>query len=170
MTYVIIALVLLAIIAPIIRVLPSKEQKERMSKRRLAMSEGIGVELVKIEDPDTDPQKYRSSTGKALDRELSVVAYRLHRGRGVKKQEPIHWQLVKHQAKGRVSFEGPWYWSSPAVTLEAGALRDHLSDQLANLPADVVQIEEKNQFVSVYWHEQGEVSEVIDFLKRTIRN
>ncbi len=168
MTYLIIALVLLAIIAPIVRVLPSKEQKDRMVKRRLAMTEGIGVEMIKIEDPDPDPKKYRSSTGKALERELSVVAYRLNRGRGGKKQDIAPWCLLKHASKGRVPFVGDWYWASPGSALVAGELSNHLSAEVAQLPQDVVRIEEKNQFVSLYWHERGEVSEVIDFLKRTI--
>ena len=72
MIYLIIALVMLAIIAPIVRVLPSKQEKARMAKRRMAMTEGIGVELLKIEDPDPDPAKYRSGTGKALEYEKQL--------------------------------------------------------------------------------------------------
>lgn len=168
MVYLIIAIILLVIVAPIIRVLPSKEQREQMIKRRLAMGKGISVELVRIEDPDPDPKKHRSTTGKALPRELSVAAYRIHRGRSALEAEKLSWKLLRFAAEKRPQLTSQWYWADAQSALKDGALYDHLSAQVDHLPADVKQIEEKNQFISLYWHERGEVTEVIDFLKRTV--
>ena len=71
-----------------------------MEKRRTAMASGVNVELVSITDPDLDPKKYRSSTGKPLPRNLSLVAYRMHRQRSNGKPslgKPGSWLDMRHQ-------------------------------------------------------------------------
>lgn len=168
MVYLIIAIVLLVIIAPIIHVLPSKEQKLRMAKRREAMGQGISVEMVTIEDPDPDPKKHRSGSGRAMPRDLSLVAYRVHRSRGVNQIDRLRWKLFRFDGKGRIPFTDGWWWADAENQLQIGELHDHLSAHVGKLPPSVLAIEEKNQFISIYWHEQGEVSEVIDFLERTL--
>ena len=167
MIYLIIAIILLVIVAPIIHVLPSREQKLKMAKRQQAMAQGVGIELVKIEDPDPDPKKYQTSTAKPLPRDLGVAAYRLHRGVNAVLDGPRTYQLVRHNARGRIHFIDDWYWPEQSARTGAASLTHHLSDSLQALPSDVVRVEEKNNFISIYWHEVGEVSEVIDFLKRT---
>jgi hypothetical protein len=167
MIYLLIAIVLLVIVAPIVHVLPSKEQKVKMAKRREAMGVGVGVELVKIEDPDPDPKKYQTSTAKPLPRQLSVAAYRLHRGVDASLENPRVYKLMRYDARGRKQFTGQWYWPKDKSVAGDAAITSHLSECLDRLPSDVVQVEEKNNFVSVYWHESGDVTEVIDFLKRT---
>ena len=167
MIYLIIAIILVVIIAPMIRVLPSRQQRQQMVKRRTAMAQGIGVELVKIEDPDPDPKKYQTITGRPLPRDLAVASYRLHRGQTRNLTDAPSYQLLRHPADGRVQFEGEWFWPSAKKQLDSGPLWDHLSAAVSELPGDVVRVEEKNNFISIYWHEAGEVSEVIDFLKRT---
>lgn len=168
MTYFFIALVILAIVAPIIQVLPSREQKLAMAKRREAMSQGIGVELVKIEDPDPDPKKYQTSTARPLPRELSTTAYRIHRRRRSSPELGPAFELVRYAGEKRIPFVENWHWASIDQELKANPLKEHLASTITALPPDVVRIEEKNNFLSLYWREAGEVSEVIDFLKRTV--
>ena len=167
MIYLIIAVVLLVIVAPIVHVLPSKQEKIKMAKRREAMGQGVGVELIKIEDPDPDPQKYQTSTAKPLPRELKVAAYRLHRGASADLNAPRAYKLMRFDARGRTAFTDSWFWPDKQGQVEGAAVLDHLSESLSRLPPDVVQVEEKNNFVLVYWQESGDVTEVIDFLKRT---
>jgi hypothetical protein len=79
----------------------------------------------------------------------------------------VSYELLRYEHEGRVHFTEDWYWSSREASLVSGPLSDHLSNHLSKLPGDVVRVEEKNKFISLYWHEAGDVSEVIDFLKRT---
>ncbi|MFT5014815.1 MAG: hypothetical protein ACJAX5_002242 [Patiriisocius sp.] len=168
MTYLIIIVALLVIAAPIMAVLPSPRDKARMVKRRRAMAVGVGVTITSIEDPDPDFKKYRSSTGKPLARKLSCAAYRLSRtqllGQGDDQQS--NWAVVRFAARNRAPLVGNWHWEAAAPGVELAAVAEFLAVQLAQLPADVFKIEEKNQLVSLYWHEDGEVQEVIDFLER----
>ncbi|GJL67267.1 MAG: hypothetical protein NPIRA05_22380 [Nitrospirales bacterium] len=161
MTIGIVILVIALIIAPIMAVLPSKEDKAKMQKRRLAMSRGIGVEMTNIEDPDTDPKKYRSSTGKPLPRRLSVAAYRQTRKSA--RDLGIEWAIVSSAARGRTEFTPGWFTETPCQNI---VVEEFLKSNIAKLSGDVVRIEEKNRFVSVYWKESGDVTEVIDFLER----
>ena len=54
MVYVLIGVILLAIIVPIISVLPSARQKERMQMRMVARAAGVSVELTSIDDPNSE--------------------------------------------------------------------------------------------------------------------
>lgn len=168
MTYLIIIIALLMIAAPIIAVLPNAQDKARMVKRRQAMGLGVAVTIASIEDPDPDLKKHRSSTGKPLARKLSCAAYRLSRpkllGQGAKQES--NWAVVRFAARNRAPLVGNWYWEGAAPGVELAAVSEFLVENLAQLPADVVKVEEKNQFISLYWHEDGEVQEVIDFLER----
>jgi hypothetical protein len=167
MVYLLIAIVILMIAAPIMAVLPSKRDKARMQKRRLAMGRGIGVEMTNIEDPDLDPDKYRSSTGKPLARRLSVVAYRLQRRKaaGQSERQEARWLALAYPAKKRTSITERWCWQDLPPDASMDKIEAFLASHLDQLPADVVQVEEKNYFISVYWHEIGEVQEVIEFLE-----
>ena len=61
-----------------------------------------------------------------------------------------------------------WYWQDVSTQLARSELFDFLETEVPQLGDDVVQIEEKNQFISVYWKEAGDVTEVVDFLKRIV--
>tara|TARA_R110002110_G_scaffold127774_1_gene306840 strand:+ start:168 stop:731 length:564 start_codon:yes stop_codon:yes gene_type:complete len=171
MVYLLIAIVILMIAAPIMAVLPSKRDKARMQKRRQAMGRGIGIEMTNIEDPDMDPNKYLSSTGKPLERRLSVVAYRLQRRKPAdqRKHQEARWRALAYPAKKRTPITERWCWEDAPPSSALDNLVSFLRSNLDELPADVVLVEEKNYFISVYWHEVGEVREVIDFLERCVQ-
>lgn len=161
MTYLAIAVVLLLIIAPILRILPSKRQKEQMALRRRAMGEGFSVEITRIEDPDPDPEKYVSGTGKPLERIMSVVAYRY-----VRKKPPdwrrlpsVDWALVRHRVANDKNLPAGWNWSVrlpvDATPNAVNELTHYFLNKLSSLPGDVVRVDETNYIISAYWTEQG---------------
>ena len=117
MAYVIIVIILLIIIGPILAVLPSKRQKDQMQKRQTAMKAGISVNLTRIDDPDPDPEKYLSNTGKPLERVMALIAYRLPRLRpGQRRQVAYDWALERklNQAVGSHNADLPsgWCWGN----------------------------------------------------------
>lgn len=168
MVYLIIGFAILLIAAPIMAVLPSKQDKARMKKRQTAMRAGISVEMTIIDDPDPDPQKYLSTTGKPIPRKLSVAAYRIQRSKPKDRiaSEPPSWVVLRFMDRHRTKLSRYWYWQGAALEPDKFPIAEYLSHQLDRLPPDTVKVEEKNHFISSYWQEAGEVQEVIDFLKR----
>ena len=178
MVYVLIGFILLMIIAPIIAILPNARQKAQMQKRRDAIADGINVKLAHIVDPDPDPKKYLSGTGKPLERRLSIVAYQIPRQRSLNwRQAPsTDWAVERlygsENAQARPDVgedqEGPvpgWQWQGkPDVNL-ANDLNEFISSNLGKLPDDVVRVEEKKYVISIYWDETDEIHQIIDFLK-----
>ncbi len=162
MVYVLIGVILLAIIVPIISVLPSARQKERMQMRMVARAAGVSVELTSIDDPNPKQDKYIGNTGKPIPAVLKVVAYRLQRKRERDWRElpKVSWCLLK-------DLENNWCWKSEPDPLMNKELAEWLWEIAPSLPADVVQIEEDSYTLCVYWHERtrGDEQAVLDFLK-----
>ena len=173
MAYVIILIVLLIIIGPILAVLPSKRQKEQMQKRQTAMKAGISVNLTRIDDPDPDPEKYLSNTGKPLERVLALIAYRLpHLPSGRRRHEACDWALERRLKRTAGSDDSDlpsgWCWGNTQPASLPVALLEYLHRAIAGLPDDVVRVEARKNIISVYWKERGgfvELAKVIDFLK-----
>jgi hypothetical protein len=162
--YVLIGVILLAIIVPILLVLPSTRQKERMQMRMIARAAGVSVELTSIDDPNPKQDKYITYTGKRIPAVLKVVAYRLQRKREREwRQLPkVSWCLSK-------DLDNNWHWKSELNRAMNKELAGWLQDVAPGLPADVIQIEEDSYTISVYWHERikGEEQVVLDFLKNS---
>lgn len=162
MVYVLIGVILLAIIVPIISVLPSARQKERMQMRMVARAAGVSVELTSIDDPNPKQDKYIAYTGKPLPAVLKVVAYRLQRKRERDwRQLPrVSWCLLK-------DLENNWYWKPEPSAVMNKELAGWLEEVAPDLPTDVIQIEEDAYNICVYWHERtmGDEQAVLDFLK-----
>jgi hypothetical protein len=168
MVYLFIAAVILMIAAPIISVLPSKRDKARMAKRRMAMGKGISVEMTHIEDPDPDPQKYLSTTGKPLERKLAIAVYRLQRRNPANHERHSEgkWIALGYPLRKHTPISERWVWQDEVPGPTQAEITAFLTTNLNRLPADVVKVEEKGNFISVYWQEDGEAQEVIDFLER----
>lgn len=162
MVYVLIGVILIAIIVPIISVLPSARQKERMQMRMVARAAGVSVELTSIDDPNPKQDKYISYTGKRIPAVLKVVAYRLQRKRerDWRRLPRVSWCLLK-------DLDSNWYWKSEPTEVMNKELARWLDEVAPGLPADVVQIEEDSYNICVYWHERtlGDEQAVLDFLK-----
>ena len=168
MSYLIIVVVLLLVLAPIISILPSKRQKLQMVYRQEARSSGISVALVKIEDPDSDRDKYLSATGRPLPRELSCVAYRKPRKRqndGKGTRGP-GWVMVRDK-----STEGKLGWDLAASENIEPEFRREVEARVGLLPQDVVRIDEVADLVSVYWQERTDelgLEALLQFLKDVV--
>ena len=76
MTYLLIGLVLVLIIAPIVSILPSRSQKQIMQIRQTMMGRGVSIELTEIDDPEPNQAKYQTSTGRQLAAKLKVTMYK----------------------------------------------------------------------------------------------
>jgi len=162
--YVLIGVILLAIIVPILLVLPSTRQKERMQMRMIARAAGVSVELTSIDDPNPKQDKYIGYTGKRIPAVLKVVAYRLQRKRDSdwRHLPKVSWCLFK-------GLDNNWHWTSELDEAMNKQLAGWLEDVAPDLPSDVVQIEEDSYNICVYWHEstRGDEQAVLDFLKHS---
>lgn len=170
MVYLIGLFVLLMIAAPIIAILPSAEQKAQMEKRKVAMAQNVRVEFMHIDDPDPDPEKYISNTGRPLERRLSVKAYRLALPRPFEwREKPVReWAFIRRSTKSELPKNGFSIsgWESEVVPEEGFSekWRDFFQQRMPRLPDDVVRVEENNFIMTIYWQERGDVKELLDFL------
>jgi len=174
LVYLIGLLALLMIVAPIVAILPSSEQKAQMVKRKLAMADNLRVELTHIDDPDPNPEKYLSNTGMPLERRLAVKAYRLALRRPAEwREKPLnHWSFVRRLSHSSLSRTDPVNgflipgWESEDVPEEGFSeeWRSFFEVRIPRLADDIVRIEEINFIVSIYWQEQGDVKELLEFL------
>lgn len=171
MSYIIIGVVVLMIVAPILRILPSKRQKAVMAQRRVAMAEGVMVDITVIDDPNPLQEKYRAASGRRMEPRLEIAAWRraCKRSNTWQKEILMDWCAERHfEPAGGIALVADWYWTAPAeVSLVPAQKRQLLGERLGQLPDDVVRVEEKNGAVTVYWREREEdeaVRLVLDFL------
>lgn len=173
MTYLLIGLALCTIMGPAFMLLPSKRQKAQMALRSKARAEGLQVELTRIDDPDPEPGKYTSLTGKPLHPILKCVAYRIPRKRFTDRRARsiVNWKVVKKRGVSNDFLPSDWQWLETAWETLSLPLRTVIAEGLPMLPLDVVAIEEKNFQVSVFWHERGgetDLANMVQFLKAVI--
>jgi hypothetical protein len=121
------------------------------------MSHGFSVELTRIEDPDPDPEKYVSNTGKPLERVMNVIAYRLARKRPSdwRKLPQVNWCVVRRRESRSPGLPAGWAWDGDVDKRMSAGLRDFLRDRLGQIPSDVVRVEEVGYLISAYWNERG---------------
>ncbi|MBV1879618.1 MAG: hypothetical protein KUG79_18390 [Pseudomonadales bacterium] len=167
MSYLIIVIIILVIIAPIISILPNARQKTQLVKRKAAMAEGIRVELVQIDD--VNARVTISTAGKEQRPKLSVVAYRFQRARPVswREVEAREWSLnrvTKNSAQEMQQLTTDWTWLVEPGQNLTNDLDGYLKRWLADMPDDIVRVEDRGYILSIYWQERGEVARIIDFL------
>ena len=161
MAYLIIGVVILVVLVPIFSVLPSARQRQQMKMRQAARAAGVSVEIIMIDDPNPEQEKYVSHTGRKIPPRLQVAAYRIQRRRNQdwRRWPDISWCLQRQ-------LDGSWFWKSDSE-LMSDTLKKVLDDALDVLPEDVEQVEESDYNISVYWHERAAGSEdnVLNFLR-----
>jgi hypothetical protein len=164
MVYVLIGVILMVIIVPIISVLPSARQKERMQMRMIARAAGVSVELTSIDDPNPKQGKYIAYTGKPIPAVLKVVAYRLQRkrARDWRHLPKVSWCMFR-------GLDNNWHWKAELNEAMNNELAEWIEAVAPGLPPDVVQIEEDSYNICVYWHERskGDEQTVLGFLKHS---
>ncbi len=173
MSYLIVIVILFMILAPIISILPSKRQKQQMAFRQQARAAGVSVALAKIEDPDSDRDKYLSATGRPLPRDLACVAYRRPRKRKDNRDGmPVPgtpmpgWALVRDKS---VADQLSWV-EADSKNIDP-VFRNLVEARVTDLPADIVRIDETAELVSVYWHERSDeqgLTSLLNFLKEVV--
>lgn len=171
MSYWIIALIALFVLAPMIRLWPSAKDRQAMRGRMLAMKRGVGVELTMIDDPMPNQEKYRTPSGLPLPARLRVIALRVrHKQLVDEKKRPADWLaervgLGANQPRNkpgiqvedwRLVFEGDRVASSQRET----RLAEQVLEAATRFPRSVVALEWANRALSAYWQENGEEEEV----------
>lgn len=171
MIYLMIALVLLFILVPIISVLPSRRQRERMKMRQQAMAEGIAVQITTMEA--LAPAQQEGGRQRQVSRR-EVVGYRIQRPRPSNwRQAPkVDWCLRRApQEQEQEQKQEQEQGNLTVVELPRAAMAEELlaflEARVPGLPEDVEQVEERAYNLTVYWHEKqlGSERQVIDFLK-----
>jgi hypothetical protein len=168
MSYLIIILILFFVVAPIVAILPSKRQKQQMAFRQSARAAGVSVALVKIEDPDSDRDKYLSATGRPLPRDLACVAYRRPRKKVIS-QIPIPvpgWSVSRDK-----SLDNQLTWIETDTGDIDPIFLQFIESHLSDLPADVIRLDETAGLVSVYWHERSDeqgLAKLLGFLNEVV--
>ena len=168
MSYLIIILILFFVVAPIVAILPSKRQKQQMAFRQSARAAGVSVALVKIEDPDSDRDKYLSATGRPLPRDLACVAYRRPRKKVIS-QIPIPvpgWSVSRDK-----SLDNQLTWIETDTGDIDPIFLQFIESHLLDLPADVIRLDETAGLVSVYWHERSDeqgLAKLLGFLNEVV--
>ena len=168
MSYLIIILILFFVVAPIVAILPSKRQKQQMAFRQSARAAGVSVALVKIEDPDSDRDKYLSATGRPLPRDLACVAYRRPRKKVIS-QIPIPvpgWSVSRDK-----SLDNQLTWIETDTGNIDPIFLQFIESHLSDLPADVIRLDETAGLVSVYWHERSDeqgLAKLLGFLNEVV--
>ena len=162
MVYVFILLTLLLIVGPIIAILPTARQKERMKMRMAARAVGVSVELTAINDPNEKQLGGVIEIGRRLSSTLKVVCYRLQRkrvneGRHLPRQS---WFMFRDS-------DNTWQWDQSFNSAVSKEFQAWVALVSSKLPDDVVQIKEENFNISLYWHEaiQGDEKVVLKFLQ-----
>ena len=172
MSYWIIGLIALFVLAPMIRLWPNAKDRQAMRGRMLAMKRGVGVELTMIDDPVPDQDKYRTPSGLPLPARLRVIALRVrHKQLVDEKTRPPDWvaRRVGTEANTRAIPQGvqidDWRLSFEASRAPKSAQETQLADQIrltvARLPASVVMLDWANRALSAYWEENGQEEEVM---------
>lgn len=155
LTYILIFLAICTIVGPALWLIPSQRQREQMALRSTARRLGLQVELASLDDPDPDPAKYRSLSGRQYPRLIRCVALRKHRRRTAEWQEPRtpSWKLVRVPASAETPSGWRWEAGDPAQLSEQ--LRALIELEMASLPADVLAVSEEHLLLSAYWLERS---------------
>lgn len=133
MTFWLVAFLLLAVLSPLVWLLPSKGQRGRMDLRLQARRMGLAMQLSRQDWPHWLPQEPPGSCAQ------------YHRPRLRGRDAWCYWQ----------SEPGVWLnqWREPC---EDAALLAHLQA----LPKDVYKIEASSQMVALYWGERGNAEDL----------
>jgi hypothetical protein len=160
LTWIIIAIVLLAAFGPVLWILPSRQDRRLTALRQAAREAGLVVELKRI--PKTNPTaEERVSAGGAVREPVRNVAAYQHMLPRKIRHLPA-WRLLASEGAQAGTLEG-WVFD-PAQRPEAGPfprLLALLEPWLAALPAGVLGAEATARSVLVFWSE-GASSSVED--------
>jgi hypothetical protein len=156
LNYLLIALVMAVLIAPIMALKPSRRQKQIVMLRDQARRLGMHVQFVL--EPITDVN----------DLHPASVRYMLPRKKEYDEGEQRFesWFLVRDNGNGRPSRWPGWLWRGQVPSCDD---QTDLEETLLAVPADVNGLCSDRQGLSAYWQERGGPEE-IETIKMILKN
>lgn len=146
-TIVVIAL----LISPMLRILPSKREKQQMNLRKKAMSLGMQVQLATLPTPrGAPPSDPRPG-----------AAYRLNRGSDQREGFRNHITYIIGRSEGSTE---NWEWYNPVLQPDKNTVDKRLAS-LKNLPGNASIVESTPTTSAVYWQENGTDQDVEEIYK-----
>ena len=150
MSWIVIALVLLAAFGPILWLLPSRSDRRLAAMRARARTHGIHVEITQLPDLEADATARVTAGGKRLEPQVACAAYRL--GLHREARAAPQWKLLRNRAATDGPLDG-WQWDSPRVD-DAAYWQDVLA-VVRQLPADALACAANARETSCWWHERA---------------
>jgi len=152
MKWLIIAAVMMSLVGSMMWVMPSKRQRQQMDLRARARQLGFQVQLSRITAPRAE--------GESEPEQYNVAGYRLLRiGEDGKKVKTEPWQVFRVRSVRNEGLPQDWSWSFGERLLSEDKL-DLLQTLLNALPAGVSSVESTPLYVTFYWDERAEASEL----------
>lgn len=152
MTWLIIAVVLLAAFGPVLWLLPSRRDRRLAALRQAAREAGLVVEIKRIPKTNPRPEERVSAGGVVREPVRDCAAYQWLLQRRLKHLPA--WRLLRQEGAS----DGPWpdWVFEPHVRASEPHLDEVMSlmrRELGSLPAGVIGLEAGERAVLVYWLE-----------------
>ncbi|WP_027859129.1 hypothetical protein [Marinobacterium jannaschii] len=152
MKWLIIAAVTMSLVGSMMWVMPSKRQRQQADLRTRARSLGFQVQLSRITAPRAE--------GESEAEHYNTAGYRLLRiGENGKKVQTEPWHIFRVRSVRNEGLPEGWSWSVGERLLSEGQL-DILRDMLSQLPQGISSVESTPLYVTLYWDERGEESDL----------
>ncbi len=150
--YLYIAIAILLVISPLVSLLPSPRQKQKMVFRQRAIALGMQVQLASIPT---------ARHNHAKENPLNGIAYRLPRNPQQLKELRNHTTNVAAKVS---STNNEWLWFNEK-SRPGEPMASQLLQCFQEMPSDVAAIELSRTASSIYWREKGTVEDVDQILK-----
>jgi len=148
LSWIVIALVLLAAFGPILWLLPSRTDRRLAAMRARARTRGIHVEITHMPDVDADPTARVTAGGKRLEPTISCAAY--HLGMHREARAAPQWKLMRR--RGATDPLDGWQWDSPRV--DDAAYWQEVAAVVRELPADALACAADARETICWWRER----------------
>ena len=151
MTWLIVALLLIAAFGPMLWLLPTRKDRRLARMRARARTLGLSVQLTPIRKRDATPDEVVSAGGNRKNPTLTVAAYRRPVVRPMNYVPP--WKVDRSSSGDAGPLPG-WMWDVRPAAPESGQLEEvwRLVDAL---PDDVVSVEATRLDVAAFWLERA---------------
>ncbi|MCB1682995.1 MAG: hypothetical protein R3E82_07360 [Pseudomonadales bacterium] len=157
MSWIVIAVVVLAAFGPVLWILPSRKDRRLAALRAKAREEGLVVDLRSLPKRNAAAHERVSAAGQVRDPVVEVAAYTQGLERKLRNL-PV-WRLQRGEEEGETGNaprEGWIYLDRPTGKAHVAAMLELADPLLAALPADVLALEVAPRSLLIYWLEGRE--------------
>lgn len=154
MSWIVIAVILLAAFGPVLWILPSRRDRRLAALRARAREEGLVVDLRKLPKRNAVAHERVSSAGQVRDPVVEVAAYA--QGLARKLRNLPAWRLQRGEAEDdaeRAPRPGWVYLDRPTGRDHVAAMLELADPFLSALPGDVLAVEVAPRSLLIYWLE-----------------